>query len=152
MNPLDNLSESDKWRLGVISNWHGVPHQLTYRQVEYTFSCMVSALQSNTSVGESEESNALADIIARLVQASIPKTYKNSSTSYAIDWTDVETFASPVSLAQVQAGHKGCADADASWGHRNSGGRSSKNELFLATTFHWPQWFKMSRVGQFQKS
>ncbi len=41
---LVNLSEPDKWRLGVISDWHAVPHQLTYRQAGYTFGLLVNGL------------------------------------------------------------------------------------------------------------
>ena len=126
---LVNLPIVDKWRLGVICDWHAVPHQLTYRQVEYTFGLVVNGL--GKKVPDGEASATLAEVVGQLVQASIPATYKASSSSYAVDWTDVETFASAVSSAQLQAGHKGPADPEASWGHRNSQGRGGKNEMFF---------------------
>ncbi|MHB8289940.1 MAG: hypothetical protein ACYDEY_12005, partial [Acidimicrobiales bacterium] len=121
---LVSLPESDKWRLGVLANWHGRPHLLTYRQVEYTFSLVDQALKKKSPDGE--PSQKLCELVSSLAEASIPEIYKDASTSLAIDWTDVETFASPVAKGEV-----GGADPEASWGHRNSGGRGGKTELFF---------------------
>ncbi len=121
---LVSLSEHDRLRLGVVRDFHGVPHQLTYRQVEYTFSRVATALSKK--VPDEEPSETLSVVVGHLLEASIPALYKDASTSYAIDWTDVETFASPVAKGEV-----GGADPEASWGHRNSGGRGGKTELFF---------------------
>ncbi|MGO9189746.1 MAG: hypothetical protein ACLP8X_14950, partial [Streptosporangiaceae bacterium] len=40
---LTALSEDDQRRLGVIADWKRGPHQLTYRQTEYTFGLAADA-------------------------------------------------------------------------------------------------------------
>ena len=121
---LIDLCHPDKVRLGVVVDFHGAPHQLTYRQVEYTFRLVARALANKVPAGE--PSKTLLNVVGDLLDASIPAIYKDASTSLAVDWTDVETFASPVAKGQ-----EGGADRQASWGHRNSGGRGGKTELFF---------------------
>ena len=40
---LVSLPEDDQRRLGVIADWKHGPHQLTYRQTEYTFGLAADA-------------------------------------------------------------------------------------------------------------
>ncbi|MHB8497736.1 MAG: hypothetical protein ACYDES_07030 [Acidimicrobiales bacterium] len=121
---LVDLCHPDKVRLGIVVDFHGVPHQLTYRQVEYTFRLVARALANKVPGGE--PSKTLVSVVGDLLEASIPEIYKDASTSLAVDWTDVETFASPVAK-----GEEGGADRQAVWAHRNSGGRGGKTELFF---------------------
>ena len=46
-----------------------------------------------------------------------------------MDWTDLETFSRP-----PPASGGGCADPEASWGHRKNNLLRSEDELFSATT------------------
>ena len=48
---LTSLPEADQIRLGVIAAWNNGPHQLTYRQVERTFSLVVKALEKDPPDG-----------------------------------------------------------------------------------------------------
>ena len=41
---LTGLPEDEQRRLGVLADWKTGPHQLTYRQAEYTFSLVTAAL------------------------------------------------------------------------------------------------------------
>ena len=45
---LTSLPDADQARLGVTEDWHGRPHQLTYRQTERTFGLVVKALSTVT--------------------------------------------------------------------------------------------------------
>jgi hypothetical protein len=118
------LPEPDQVRLGVTEDWDTGPHQLTYRQAEYTCRLVVRALEKDPPDG------APSDILARacddLLEASIPSQYKNASTALAVDWTDVETFARP-----PRHGTTGCADPEASWGHRTSNLPGPRGEMFF---------------------
>ena len=42
---LTSLPEADQVRLGVTEDWHGRPHQLTYRQTEHTCRLIAKALK-----------------------------------------------------------------------------------------------------------
>jgi hypothetical protein len=118
------LPEPDQVRLGVTEDWNTGPHQLTYRQAEYTCRLVVKALEKEPPDG------APSDILARtcddLLEASIPPGHKNASTALAVDWTDVETFSRP-----PRHGTTGCADPEASWGHRTSNLPGPKGEMFF---------------------
>jgi hypothetical protein len=125
---LTSLPEADQGRLGVTGDWHGHPHQLTYRQVEYTFGLIADALSKDQPDGA--PSDALAAFCDRLLEASIPAQYKDPSSphasrSLAADWTDVETWSRP-----PPRGGTACADPEAHWGHRNSNLPGPKGELF----------------------
>jgi len=117
------LPEPDQVRLGVTEDWNTGPHQLTYRQAEYTCRLVVKALEKDPPDG------APSDILARtcddLLEASIPPRHKDASTALAVDWTDVETFSRP-----PRHGTTGCADPEASWGHRTSNLPGPKGEMF----------------------
>jgi hypothetical protein len=121
---LTALPGPDQARLGVMQDWAAGPHQLTYRQTERTFGLVARALKKEHPDG------APADVLARLcddlLEASIPAQHKNTTTTLAVDWTDVETFSRP-----PHRGTKECADPEASWGHRNSNLPGPKGELFF---------------------
>jgi hypothetical protein len=71
-------------------------------------------------------SDALTRTCNDLLEASIPARHKQASTSLAVDWTDVESFARP-----PRHGTTACADPEASWGHRTSNLPGPKGELFF---------------------
>jgi hypothetical protein len=52
--------------------------------------------------------------------------HKNASSALAADWTDVEAWSRP-----PRHGSTGCADPEASWGHRNSNLPGPKGEMFF---------------------
>ena len=116
------LARSDRRRLGVVVDWGGTEHTLTYRQVEYTFSLVVRALRKAQPDGLPSEE--LRSVLDALVEASVPEEVATVSTSLAVDWSDQETFARPPADA-VSPG----ADPEASWGHRSAG--VAKEDLFF---------------------
>lgn len=116
------LPDPDRWRLGVITPWRAGPHLLTYRQVERTYGLIVAALSNDTPDGA--PSQALAQVVDALVEASIPAEWKGP-TALAVDWTDHESFARP----PLGAGGT-CADPEASWGHRRGDGPGQAHEAF----------------------
>jgi hypothetical protein len=120
---LTALSEDDQRRLGVITDWKNGPHQLTYRQAEYTFGLAAGALAKDEPDGlPSPVLQALCD---DLLEASVPEKSKDASASLAVDWTDLETFSRP---PPAKGGP--CADPEASWGHRKNNLLRSQDELF----------------------
>ena len=119
---LTALPADDLARLGVTEEWEHGPHLLTYRQVERTFSLVVKALGKDEPGGT--PSGVLASVLDDLLEASIPAEHKDASTALAVDWTDVETFARP-----PRHGTTGCADPEASWGHRTSNLPGPRGEL-----------------------
>lgn len=130
------LPEADRRRLGVTADWRDAEHQLTYRQLEYTYRLISKRLAKDTPDGS--PSQALSEILDRLLEASVQVLGEGSSTSYAVDWTDQETWARPPRTrtadaqptpddtdptpddADQQAPEQNCADPEASWGHRNT--------------------------------
>jgi hypothetical protein len=121
---LISLPGPDQVRLGVTEDWENRPHQLTYRQVERTFGLAAKALSKDRPDGA--PSGALTRICDGLLEASIPAGHNQASSALAVDWTDVETFARP-----PRHGTTGCADPEASWGHRTSNLPGPKGELFF---------------------
>ena len=119
---LLGLGAHDQRRLGVIVDWKRGPHTLTYRQVERTFGLLIDLLAADG--GDGTPSDSLASVVDRLLEASIPERHKRASTSIAVDWTDIESWATPPPKGNPGAS----ADADASWGHRNGG--PTTTELF----------------------
>jgi hypothetical protein len=83
---LTALPTEDQRRLGVIATWQHAEHQLTYRQVEYTFDRVIGALAKDTPDGTPSE--RLHDVLDRLLEASVQVLGEPSSSSYAVDWTD----------------------------------------------------------------
>ena len=121
---LTCLPGADQARLGVTEDWHGRPHQLTYRQTEHTFGLITKALSKDSLDGApSSDLQAFCD---QLLEASIPAVRKNSSSAVAADWTDVETWSRP-----PRHGSTECADPEAAWGHRNSNLPGPKGEMFF---------------------
>jgi hypothetical protein len=120
---LTALGEGDQRRLGVIADWEGGPHQLTYRQTERTFGLATGALGKDEPSGL--PSPALQAICDDLLEASVPQEFKDASRSLAVDWTDLESFSRP-----PPHGTRDCADPEASWGHRKNNLLHSQDELF----------------------
>jgi len=125
---LTALSEDDQRRLGVITDWKNGPHQLTYRQAEYTFALVAGTLAKGEPDGL--PSPALQAICDDLLEASVPEEFKDASTSLAVDWTDLESFSRP-----PPHGTSDCADPEASWGHRKNNLLRSEDELFYGWYF-----------------
>jgi hypothetical protein len=157
---LTALPIEDQRRLGVIAQWQHAEHRLTYRQVEYTFDRVIGALAADTPDGTPSE--RLHDVLDRLLEASVQALGEPSSSSYAVDWTDQETWSlpppkkpsTPVTPAAANrvkdttpddhdGGHAandttpqppptpGCADPEASWGHRRGDAPGQDDELFF---------------------
>jgi hypothetical protein len=120
---LVSLPEDDQRRLGVIADWKGGPHPLTYRQTERTFGLVNAALGKQAPDGL--PSPALQRICDDLLEASIPAGFKDASASLAVDWTDLESFSRP---PPARGGD--CADPEAWWGHRKNNLLRSQDELF----------------------
>jgi hypothetical protein len=108
----------------VTEDWAGGPHLLTYRQAEYTFGLVVSALGEDHPGGLPSE--RLQRICDALLEASVPEQVKDASRSLAVDWTDLESFSRP---PPARGGP--CADPEASWGHRKNNLLRSQDELFF---------------------
>ena len=125
---LTALSEDDQRRLGIIADWKHGPHQLTYRQTEYTFGLVADALAKDEPDGQ--PSQALQAVCDSLLEASVPEQFKKASASLAADWTDLESFSRP---PLARGGE--CADPEASWGHRKNNLLRSENELFYGYYF-----------------
>ena len=120
---LSALPESEQRRLGVIAEWKDGPHLLTYRQVERTFGLVVGALAKEEPDGEPSE--ALSEIIDALLEAGVEVCGEPASSSYAVDWTDLESFSRP------PKGDGRCADPEAAWGHRRGDSPGEADEAFL---------------------
>jgi hypothetical protein len=120
---LVSLPGDDQRRLGVIADWKHRPHQLTYRQTEYTFGLVAKALGKDEPGGL--PSPELQAVCGQLLEASVPAEFKDASASLAVDWTDLETFSRP---PPTKGGP--CADPEASWGHRRNNLLRSQDELF----------------------
>jgi hypothetical protein len=125
---LVSLPGDDQRRLGVLTDWKGGPHRLTYRQTEYTFGLVADALGKDEPDGlPTPELQAVCD---QLLEASVPDQFKDAGASLAVDWTDLETFSRP-----PPARGGGCADPEASWGHRRNNLLRSQDELFYGYYF-----------------
>jgi hypothetical protein len=139
------LSEAEKWRLGVLATWKDGPHLLTYRQLERTFNLIVRALAKEKPDGE--PSQALCEVMDTLLEGSVKVLGEPPSSSYAVDWTDQESWSRPPRKrvaepkggeplsenTQAAAPMKGadCADPDASFGHRRGDAPGQKDEVFF---------------------
>jgi hypothetical protein len=121
---LVSLPEDEQRRLGVLADWKNGPHRLTYRQAEYTFRLVTSALGKDQPDGR--PAPALQRACDSLLEASVPEELKDASSSLAVDWTDLESFSRP---PPAKGGD--CADPEASWGHRKNNLRHDEDELFF---------------------
>jgi hypothetical protein len=120
---LTALPEAEQRRLGVLTDWRNGPRRLTYRQAEYTFRLVTSALGKEEPDGlpAPELQHACDD----LLEAGIPEQFKAASSSLAVDWTDLESFSRP-----PPRGTSDCAGPEASWGHRKDNLTGDQDELF----------------------
>ena len=121
---LAGLPEDEQRRLGVLADWKGGPHRLTYRQAEYTFALVARALGKERPDGR--PSPALQRVCDYLLEASVPEEFKDASRSLAVDWSDLESFSRP-----PPHGTRDSADPEASWGHRKNNLRHEEDELFF---------------------
>jgi hypothetical protein len=90
---LLDLPDADRHRLGVIAQWTTGPHQLTYRQVERTFALVVRALANPQPDGA--PSPSLSQVLDALLEASVQVLGEPATDSYAVDWTDLESWSRP---------------------------------------------------------
>jgi hypothetical protein len=90
---LSDLPDADQHRLAVIAQWKTGPHQLTYRQLERTFALVTRVLSKDTPDGA--PSQALSHVLDALLEASVTVLDEPPSSSYAVDWTDLETWSRP---------------------------------------------------------
>jgi hypothetical protein len=119
------LPEDEQKRLGVTAQWKNGPHELTYRQVEHTHRLIRKALAKTEPDGA--PSAGLQKLCDQLLEASIPAQFKDTSSSLALDWTDVEAWARAVPQASAGRG----TDPEARWGHRNVGRAIEEGEMFF---------------------
>jgi hypothetical protein len=87
------LAAHEHRRLGIITDWSTGPHLLTYRQTERTFGLVVDALSRDTPDGTPIAT--LSQILDALLEASVQVLGEPASSSYAVDWTDHETWSNP---------------------------------------------------------
>ena len=120
---LTGLPEDDQRRLGIIADWKHGPHQLTYRQTEYTFGLIAGALGEDEPDGL--PTGHLQHTCDDLLESSVPEEFKDASSSLAVDWTDLESFSRP---PPARGGN--CADPEAWWGHRKNNLLRTQDELF----------------------
>jgi hypothetical protein len=121
--------EPDQRRPGIIAEWNDGPHPLTHRQVERTFALVARALAKEQPDGS--PSAALSDVLDGLLEASVREPGEPASSSYAVDWTDLESFSRPPPKKGGQ-----CADPEASWGHRRGHSPGEEDEAFFG---YYPQ-------------
>jgi hypothetical protein len=139
---LLGLPEPERRRLGVIAQWKSGPHELTYRQVERTFGLVVAKLAKDRPDGS--PSAPLAEVLDALLEASVTVLGEPASSSYAVDWTDQETWSRPprkkrhhadaaADDAEPEAPHEDrrCAEPEAAWGHRRSRAPGQQDEPFF---------------------
>jgi hypothetical protein len=123
---LTGLPEGEQRRLGVLADWKGRPHLLTYRQAEYTSGLVTAALGKDEPDGlPSPELQRACD---DLLEASVPEELKDASRSLAVDWSDLASFSRP-----PPRGTSDCADPEASWGHRRNNLLHEEDELFFGS-------------------
>jgi hypothetical protein len=118
---LSGLPDADQHRLGIIADWKTGRHRLTYRQVERTLALLSAALSKDTPDGAPSE--RLQSTVDALLEASIQVCGEPASSSYALDWTDLESWARP------PHSDGRCADPDAAFGHRNTN-HPARNDTF----------------------
>jgi hypothetical protein len=131
------ISTSAIWTLPRIMRWagrtpraswkHG-PHQLTYRQTEYTFGLITAAL----ALIRSRTGCPLVTWPASATASLRPASPRNSRTpAPRWRWTGQTWRPSPAPAAK--GGN--CAGPEASWGHRKNNRPGPKDELFFGYYF-----------------
>jgi hypothetical protein len=124
---LLGLDEETRRRLGVVVAWKTGPHTLTYRQAERTFALVAGVLAKSEPDGT--PTCMLQELCDSLLEASVVTAGAltvPSSSSLAVDWTDVESFSTRRTKPDGRY-----ADQEAAWGHRKGGDPGEKDELFL---------------------
>lgn len=121
---LSSLPEAERTRLGVIAQWKQGPHLLSYRQTERTAALVARALEKDKPDGGPSE--LLAETLDALLEASVQECGAPDSSSYAVDWTDLESRSRP---PPKKGGD--CSDPEAAWGHRRANGPSQEGENFF---------------------
>jgi hypothetical protein len=121
---LTALPAQDQRRLGVIAQWRSGDHLLSYRQTERTCALVARALQKEQPDGRPSET--LQEILDALLEASVQELGEPDSSSYAVDWTDLESWSRP---PPKKGGD--CADPEASFGHRRSDSPGKEDETFF---------------------
>jgi hypothetical protein len=120
---LVGLPGADRDRLEVADQWRRGAHLLTYRQVEHTTRLIMRAVKKDLPDGG--PSAVLQQLANALLEASVPAGATARSSSLAVDWTDVDSFARAPSPESGPS-----ADPEASWGHRRGDGPGQKDEAF----------------------
>ena len=129
---LASLPEADQARLGVTEDWHGRPHQLTYRQVERTHRLIAKALGKDSPDGA--PSAGLQAVCDQLLEASIPAgTRQEHGAGRRLDRRRDLVPAAP-------ARHQRMRRPRGAWGHRNANLPGPKGEMFSATSCRPPSW------------
>jgi hypothetical protein len=90
---LSALTADEQRRLGVIAHWRTGLHTLTYRQLEYTYRLIAKRLAKQQPDGSPSE--AFSEVLDQLLEASVTVLGEPNSSSYAVDWTDHETWSRP---------------------------------------------------------
>jgi hypothetical protein len=121
---LLGLSEPDQRRLGILAPDKTGSHRLTYRQIEYTFARVTRAL--SRPIPDGTPSPLLSDVLDRLLETSVQVAEAPASSSYAVDWTDLEAWARPAHTDGSRPSH----DSEAAWGHRTTN-HPAVNEMFF---------------------
>jgi hypothetical protein len=121
---LTSLPESEQQRLGILAPTTTGLHRLTYRQIEYTFARVSRVLGNPTPDGTPSE--LLCEVLDALLEASVQVAEPPASSSYALDWTDLEAWARPPS----SDGSRCSRDPEAGWGHRTTN-HPGVNEMFF---------------------
>ena len=151
---LLDLEPADRQRLGIIAHWKHGPHLLTYRQTR-------AHLRPDRHRGPAKDSRTAPrpNTLRRprpLLEASVQVLGEPASSSYAVDWTDHETWSRPPPKRDANAKistprtrprddpaapnattatrdarrRRRCADPEASWGHRRGNHPGQKDEAF----------------------
>jgi hypothetical protein len=121
---LASLPEGEQRRLGVLADWKGREHPLTYRQAEYTFSLVTAALGKDDPDGL--PSPALQAACDGLQRSQHPAGIQGRRQLAG------RRLERPGNLLRPPPrGTSDCADPEASWGHRKNNLRHDEDELFF---------------------
>jgi hypothetical protein len=150
------LPDSDRVRLGVLTDWPAGEHLLTYRQLEYTYMRVDRALGKAKPDGSPSET--LQGVLEQLLEASYQVLGGPRSVSYAVDWTDHPAWSKsppkkpapghqdqqqqqpdcaqtaapePQQQRQSAPGRRERCDREAGWGRRRNNAPGPKDEVFF---------------------
>ena len=120
---LTSLPEAHQARLGVTEDWHGGPHQLTYRQVEHTYR-LIGKRSARTSPTARPPAAC-----SSLRPAAGGQHSRGVQEHQHLDGRRLDRRRDLVPAAPAR--HHRCADPEAAWGHRNSNLPGPKGEMFF---------------------